>query len=197
MFKPQVIMIVAALMPDLGIGFQGKLPWRLKNELINFRKITTNSTSDKQNAVVMGRKTWESIPPKFRPLPNRKNIVISRSSAKDHGIDDDRVDHINDLQQLQELKNNESLDKIFIIGGSEIYNQLFNSSLVDKIILTELKSQTPIEIDTWLKWDLNNGQWIKNLNHDLSTLIGFDMPESFQENGFDYHYTLLLRLTSS
>ena len=62
-----------------GIGLNGKLPWRLKEDMKLFKRITTTiqnpNDEGKQNAVIMGRKTWESIPNKFRPLPNRINII--------------------------------------------------------------------------------------------------------------------------
>ena len=72
-------LIVAACGKSLGIGNNGQLPWRLQSEMKHFAT-TTKTTQDpgKQNAVIMGRKTWESIPLKFRPLKNRLNIVLSR-----------------------------------------------------------------------------------------------------------------------
>merc|ERR1712002_220926 len=73
---------IVAVCPDLGIGKNGNLPWhpvRLNNEFKHFRKMTaTPSVEGKQNVVIMGRKTWFSIPEKNRPLNNRINIVLSR-----------------------------------------------------------------------------------------------------------------------
>ena len=79
-------LIVAACGKSLGIGFNGELPWRLKSEMKHFAS-TTSTTKDptKKNAVIMGRKTWESIPAKFRPLKNRFNIVLSRKSNYELG----------------------------------------------------------------------------------------------------------------
>lgn len=62
-----------------GIGRNGGIPWRLPHELVRFAQLTTATTDpEKKNAVLMGRKVWESIPSKFRPLKNRLNIVLSR-----------------------------------------------------------------------------------------------------------------------
>jgi dihydrofolate reductase len=69
-----------------GIGLNGKLPWRLKEDMKLFKTITTTiqnpNDKGKLNAVIMGRKTWESIPMKFQPLPNRINIILSTTLNK-------------------------------------------------------------------------------------------------------------------
>ena len=77
-------LIVAATIPEFGIGFNGTIPWRVAEDL-KFFKETTSSTNDrnKKNAVIMGRKTWESIPPKYRPLKDRFNIVLTRNTNSD------------------------------------------------------------------------------------------------------------------
>ena len=62
-----------------GIGFEGKLAWNLKSEMKHFTKITKSGNGP--NSVLMGRKTWESIPEKFRPLPKRFNAVIARKKV--------------------------------------------------------------------------------------------------------------------
>lgn len=75
-------LVVAATKDGLGIGKDGGLPWKLPGDMAYFRELTSRTHDDsKQNAVIMGRKTWESIPAKFRPLPGRLNIVLSRSAA--------------------------------------------------------------------------------------------------------------------
>lgn len=86
------LAMVAAMSLTNGIGKDGGLPWRLKGEMAYFRKVTSHVAEDEKrqgvrNAVIMGRKTWASIPPKYRPLADRVNIVISRtSSAQDLGM---------------------------------------------------------------------------------------------------------------
>ena len=69
-------IIVAATKAN-GIGANGRLPWRLSKEMKYFAQVTSAAPEGKQNVVVMGRNTWESIPPRFRPLAKRLNIVIS------------------------------------------------------------------------------------------------------------------------
>jgi dihydrofolate reductase len=79
MQPPSITLIVAATLSN-GIGATGRLPWRLSKEMAYFAKITSHVPENvtKRNAVIMGRKTWESIPTKFRPLKNRINVVVSR-----------------------------------------------------------------------------------------------------------------------
>jgi dihydrofolate reductase len=73
-------LIVAATKTN-GIGQNGHLPWRLPKELAYFSRVTTNAPAGSMNLVIMGRKSWESIPSKFRPLKERVNIVISRNEG--------------------------------------------------------------------------------------------------------------------
>lgn len=83
MARTKLAMIAAMSMTN-GIGKDGGLPWKLKGEMAYFRNVTSavpDSDSGKKNAVIMGRKTWTSIPPKFRPLKGRVNIVISASQS--------------------------------------------------------------------------------------------------------------------
>ena len=83
----QFALIVAAT-EELGIGILNNLPWRIPKDMAFFKQATTvvpKALAHKpvQNAVIMGRVTWESIPPKFRPLDNRFNIVVTRNPSYD------------------------------------------------------------------------------------------------------------------
>jgi dihydrofolate reductase len=85
--------IVVAATEELGIGIKANLPWRIPNDMAFFKEVTTkipqnvqienSNPTVLQNAVIMGRVTWESIPLKFRPLQGRQNIVISRNADYD------------------------------------------------------------------------------------------------------------------
>lgn len=72
-------LIVAATAAN-GIGQGARLPWRLPQEMAYFARVTSSAPEGSTNAVLMGRNTWESIPPKFRPLKNRVNVIISRNA---------------------------------------------------------------------------------------------------------------------
>lgn len=81
-FMRPFIVIVAATAGSLGIGRHGKLPWHLPLDMEHFKQLTSMTTrANRMNAVIMGRKTWQSIPEKFRPLKNRLNVVLSRNPA--------------------------------------------------------------------------------------------------------------------
>ncbi|EGV61172.1 dihydrofolate reductase [Yamadazyma tenuis] len=181
--------VVAALMPNLGIGYKGKLPWRLSKEIINFKNITCKAADNKRNAVIMGRKTWESIPKKFKPLPDRLNIVLTRTITEEHTNTDDLI-YLNDFNKISSVID-DSIDKVFLIGGSELYNHLFKSNVIDSIILTELHTENSVEIDTFLDWDLTD--WVQKSHEDLLAFAGIDLEPEYNEKGYTYKYSLYQR----
>ena len=80
--EQMTFQLVVAATRKLGIGKAGSMPWKLPGDMAYFKEITSKTADPgKQNAVIMGRKTWESIPPKFRPLPGRINVVLTRGAA--------------------------------------------------------------------------------------------------------------------
>jgi len=104
-----MIHIIAALTEDFVIGKDNKIPWKIKNDLRLFREITEG------HAVVMGRKTYESI---GRPLPNRENIVVS-STLKSSS----EIQVVKTLEDA--LKQASVFEDLFVIGGQKIYEQAF------------------------------------------------------------------------
>jgi dihydrofolate reductase len=91
------------------IGKDGDIPWNLPSDLKHFSRLTTGST------VVMGRKTYESIPKKFRPLPKRRNIVLTRN--KDWK--EDGVEVVNEMTDIFEIL--EPGEQVYVIGGESVY----------------------------------------------------------------------------
>jgi dihydrofolate reductase len=88
------------------VGYDNTLPWRIPEDLARFRALTTGGT------VVMGRRTWESLPPRFRPLPDRRNVVVTR----DPSYDAPGAEVITSLDDALAVS-----DDIWIAGGAEIY----------------------------------------------------------------------------
>lgn len=138
-----MITIIVAVAENGAIGKDNRLLWRLSDDLKQFKALTSG------HAIIMGRKTFESI---GKPLPNRTNIVITR-----HGkvSDDESVLTANSIENAIELaKESKGDEEIFIIGGGNIYEQ--SLSITDKIILTEVK--VTIDGDTFFP-KLNDDEW--------------------------------------
>lgn len=128
-----------------GIGNNGNLLYSIPKDLQHFAKTTTETgTICAKNAVVMGRKTWDSIPSKKRPLKNRINIVFT-SKKIDHP-DVFSVSSMDEYQQLEQ-KLHGSLNKIFIIGGQQIYDMFMEHGLVQECVCTHIKSNQPVIFD--------------------------------------------------
>lgn len=109
------------------IGKDNSLIWHIPEDLKNFKELTSNNT------VIMGRKTWESIPEKFRPLPNRNNIVISRNLSSIEGAE--VCSSV--ANALEKAKSYEK--EVFVIGGSSIYEQTLH--LASKIYLSYIRKE--------------------------------------------------------
>ncbi|XP_034226838.1 bifunctional dihydrofolate reductase-thymidylate synthase-like isoform X2 [Prunus dulcis] len=144
--------VVVAATREMGIGKDGKLPWRLPSDLKFFKEVTvTTSDPGKKNAVVMGRKTWESIAPEHRPLPGRLNVVLTRSGSFDIATAENVVicgSMASALELLAASPYCLSIDKVFIIGGGQILREALNAPGCDAIHITEIK--TDIECDTFI-----------------------------------------------
>lgn len=117
----QPLDLVVAADADRGIGRAGAIPWRLAGDVRHFKELTCATTDPaRRNAVLMGRATWESLPGRFRPLPDRHNVVLSRQErlALPAG-----VLHARDLDQaLGALAGvTPGIERVFVIGGSQVY----------------------------------------------------------------------------
>lgn len=109
---------------DMGIGKDGKLPWKLPRELKFFKQLTSAVIDPtKRNAVLMGRRTWESIPRHFQPLPGRFNVVLTRSGNVEIESSRDVVSCrsvISALEMLSAPPYCSTIENVFVIGGGEI-----------------------------------------------------------------------------
>jgi dihydrofolate reductase len=114
------INIIVAMDAQRGIGINNTLPWRLPEDLAHFKRLTTG------HPIIMGRKTFESI---GRPLPGRRNIVITRNASWRH----DGVETVNSIEAAVALVGDAAA---FIIGGAEIYQQ--SLPLANQLIITEI-----------------------------------------------------------
>lgn len=127
------IVIIVAVAKNRVIGKDNQLIWNIPEDMAHFRELTAGHT------VLMGRKTWESLPPRFRPLPGRRNIVVSRQA--DYAAPGAEL--ANSLADGLALAASDAT--VFIIGGADIYRQAL--PLADRLEITEVELSP--EGDSW------------------------------------------------
>lgn len=126
------LTLIAAVASNRVIGIHNQLPWHLPEDMKYFREVTRGAP------VIMGRKTWESLPLRFRPLPGRQNIVVSRQT--------DYVAEGAELaSSLPDAVAKALGEEVFLIGGADLYQQAM--PLAQKLMLTEV-ALSP-EGDAW------------------------------------------------
>ena len=114
-----------------GIGKDGNLPWHISEDLKNFKRLTSGST------ILMGRNTWESLP--VRPLPERRNIVLSSKEVPD-------VEYYTAVEECLETLDGDGTEKLFVIGGTTVYRNFFHRA--DELHITHVDEMTK-GIDTY------------------------------------------------
>jgi dihydrofolate reductase len=124
-------VIVAMQRASRGIGANNSLPWHYPKDLRRFSKLTKGKGN---NAVIMGRKTWESLP--IRPLPGRKNIVLSRTIADaDMTLLGDEL-YFASLDAALSLCRRSGFDEVWVIGGETLYREVMERNIVSSIHVT-------------------------------------------------------------
>lgn len=117
------------------IGINGTLPWHLPEDMAHFKRTTLGCP------VIMGRKTWDSLPPKFRPLPGRTNVVITRQ-ADWHETGAEPANNMTDALLICERLGNTATSKpehIWVIGGAQIYAEAL--PLAKQLVVTEIEAE--------------------------------------------------------
>ena len=153
------LTIIAAVSINNVIGNNNKLIWKLSNDLKRFKNLTTN------HSVIMGRKTFESLP---NPLPDRDNIVITR----DTNYSKPNIQVCSSIEDAINLTKTDT--QPFIIGGGEIYSQTIN--IVDKIELTRVHEE------------FDGDAYFPEIPLDIFERINKENYNSDLENEFDYSY---------
>lgn len=129
---------IVAMTENRLIGYDGKIPWRIPEDMQHFKQMTTGK------AVIMGRKTWESLPVKFRPLPDRMNIVVSRDPAFTAKVDryvDSLITRRSVAEAIDTARN--CGNEPWIIGGGEIYAAAL--PFVTDLHVTSILRDIPVE----------------------------------------------------
>jgi len=145
-----MITLIAALSENQCIGKNGAIPWRLPEDLKRFKALTLG------NVVIMGRKTWESLPDSFRPLPGRTNVVLTRSADYALPVGVERIAALPDVLETHPYEH------IFVIGGAEVYAQAL--PLADRMELTHVHQHVdgdaffpPFNKEEWIETNRTSG----------------------------------------
>ena len=152
------VSLVAAVARGGVIGRAGGLPWRLPEDMRHFRELTIG------HPVVMGRRTWDSLPEHLRPLPDRRNVVVTRNRAWQAG-GVERAESLADALLLLE-----DTEQVFIIGGGELYADAL--PLADELLLTEI--DTEMDGDTFFpSWERTAFEEASREHHVSETGVPF------------------------
>lgn len=157
------LSIIVAMSSNRVIGVNNTLPWHISDDLKHFKSLTTGHT------IIMGRKTYESI---GRPLPNRRNIVISRNTEASY----EGAEVVHSIEDAFSICKNDN--EVFVIGGSNIYEQAL--SLVDYIYITEIKKS--FSGDAFFP-EINKQMWIESSRENHITNDGLEFSfVKYQKN---------------
>ncbi|QSZ37699.1 hypothetical protein DSL72_008798 [Monilinia vaccinii-corymbosi] len=209
--------LIVAATNKMGVGKGGGLPWTgLRKEMAYFARVTKRAGPGKTNAVVMGRKTWESIPSKFRPLASRANYMISRTQSSSNpsdvelGPDAHATTSLTDtLQQLGSRNqsadtnndNEREIDRVFIIGGGQIYKAALELKEAKRILLTRILQD--FDCDTYfpveLREDGTGEGWARRDTQALRewTGEGEDVEGVKEEAGVKYIFEMWEKVEGS
>lgn len=162
--------IIVATCLDGGIGYQNQIPWKLSADLKYFARVTQDAfKTDLPNSVIMGRKTWESIPDRFKPLKNRTNIVISRSKGTD-------AIYCSSLEEALSIKASHR----FVIGGGQVYLEALKHPSLKYIFETKVHLNTKCDVFFHHSFERMES---------LEDLLGFEVKGGL-ENGTKYEHFL-------
>lgn len=142
------VSLIVAVGENLEIGKDNDLLWHLPRDMRFFTQTTTG------HYVIMGRKNWESIPLKYRPLSNRENIVVSK---KDNIVVEGGI-HVQSIEEGIALAKKNNEDEAFIIGGGQIYRLALEKDLIDTIYITRVHAT--FDADTFFP-EIDLSKWIE------------------------------------
>ncbi|PSN74134.1 hypothetical protein BS50DRAFT_595594 [Corynespora cassiicola Philippines] len=205
------LTLILAATPSLGIGYKGALPWpMLKKEMGYFARVTkrvaprtstnasaTSPTQPAHNAVIMGRRTWESIPPKFRPLPGRVNVVVTRNAAAVQVPASEGKSAEGDvlvcgslegaIEKLEQERTEGRVAGVFVIGGASLYEQALELRQADRVLLTRIGKE--YECDTFFKVDLEKeAGWRRMATERLGEFTGEEVGGVVEEKGVEFEF---------
>ncbi|CAL8288797.1 unnamed protein product [Merluccius merluccius] len=149
----RLLNCIVAVCPDGGIGYKGDLPWhptRLPNEFKHFRRLTVTGTpgaaaEDRRNVVIMGRRTWFSIPERNRPLGDRINIVLSRQLEAPPAGAHHLARDLDSALRLLDGPGGPAADQVWVIGGGSLYAEVMETPGPRRLFVTRVLTQFPCD----------------------------------------------------
>ena len=198
--------MIVALCRGGGIGFRGSLPWpKLTRDMRFFAEMTSSSVVPHNSAVIMGSKTWNSLPESSKPLKSRDNLIISNSKFISENVDADSATSIPSVRYIRHLNKIQEhtleYDVAWIIGGASIYEQVIynNTFNIDEIYITfvdelyEFDTIFPVTyqyntIDEILQLrnnSLNRTLWCWSDADNIPKYISFDTDEYYSVEDVD------------
>lgn len=170
----KIVSLILACTLDGGIGYRNTIPWNIKDDLIKFKEITTSVEYKlKKNAVIMGSKTYMSLP--VKNLKDRINIVITRTDEHDELYKINNIIKFASIDlALLYCENNNDIEKTYIIGGSYLYNYfLKNIKSINCIYLSIIKNH--YECDKFINIDsiFSNFNLVKDLKYNNEEYVSY------------------------
>ncbi|KAI8381302.1 dihydrofolate reductase-like domain-containing protein [Radiomyces spectabilis] len=193
--------LVVAATEELGIGMLSTLPWRIPKDMAFFKHVTmhvpkefpSNQTTP-QNAVIMGRVTWESIPPKFRPLSERFNIVVSRNPTYDLQLANAQQPStllVSSLEEAFAAVDPQQHPRCFVIGGAQMYRLAIKHATCTHILLTRVKSK--VDCDTFFP-EINETDYRLASHEEMEAYVEQEVPRGLQTHkDLEYEFTMYIR----
>lgn len=166
----ELILIVAVAKHNNGIGKDNDLLWHLPADMKFFRTQTTGYP------IITGRKNYESIPERFRPLPNRENIVVTRQKLNFPG-----ATVCNSISDAIEAAKAYGKEKAYLIGGGQLYKQCLDEGILDKLIIT------------WVDAKLDADVFFPELDKSNWKIISEEAHNPDEKNAYPYTFTEYIR----
>jgi len=179
-----MLNMIVAYSKTGGIGLNNKIPWKLSSDLKRFKFLTIGK---KNNSVIMGRKTWESLKPRNKPLVNRTNIIISKTLIGETRND---IKIFKTIEDAIGFCNANNFDENWVIGGSEIYKEYLKRNIVDNLYITEL--DLDCKCDAFFP-NSSDYEIIKNGN---LVYVPDDNITLMRENDINFKYKILKMINS-
>ena len=174
-------VVVAATLND-GIGLRNSIPWRISSDMRYFSALTSKVQNGAgwRNAVILGRVTYDSLPAKFRPLPNRLNVVLTRNPSAVFPEGVLSAQGLDDALKLIALED--KIERVFVIGGTSVYEPALQSPHCRQIYMTRVMTDK-VECDTFFPK-------IDPAVYELQSVKDEDKGE---ENGLKYEFQVFNR----